>query len=75
MGLWQQLQLQEAVQGFPSGNLEMTNKRHEITRRFSSSHSEVLQVALKIHKFTFQREKKSAINHGCKCLKVYCLCI
>lgn len=65
MGLWQQLQLQEAVQEFPSGNLEMTNIRNEITRSFNSSHSGVLQVALKYYEFTFQRQKKSAIKHGC----------
>lgn len=28
MDLWQQLQLQEAVQESPSGNLEMTNMRN-----------------------------------------------
>lgn len=46
MGLWRQLQLQEAVQEFPSGNLEMTNIRNAVTRIFNSSHSGVLQLAL-----------------------------
>ena len=57
MGLWQQLQLQEAVQEFPSGNLEMTNIRNEITRSFNSSCSGVLQVALKYMNLLFKDRK------------------
>ena len=57
MGLWQQLQLQEAVQEFPSGNLEMTNIRNQIRTSFNSSHSGVLQVALKYTNLLFKDRK------------------
>lgn len=69
MGLWQQLQLQEAVQESPSGNLEMTNRRNEITRTFKSSHSGALQVALKYMNLLFKNGKKISYKTRMRLLK------